>query len=717
MLKRPIRAGRTSSFVGGFLLFASVPLLAKPPTPSMAAQVDAWWSSGYVIGTLVLLLLILAAWLVQLQWRFHRMQEKMGAGTRLLDDFFQHSNVAMKVKDKSGRILRINEAAAKLMGWPASELLGKTVDAVATPETALLIRKHDHEVMEGHHITACEEQVSYLGGSYTLLTTRFPVTDARGNVAGIGVMSMDISQRMHMEQALRLTKAEAESANQAKSLFLANMSHELRTPLNSIIGLSELTFEQAEEREDNETAEIMRRVVNAGRHLLALINDILDISRVESGRIELQSEIVHVRTLLESVINSMQTLARANGNKLLLEVAPNVGLAYIDVTRLRQVMLNLIGNAIKFTRNGEVKVAVSCRDDQLHVSVSDTGIGMTTEQMDRIFEPFEQADRSIARRFGGSGLGLTISRQLLGLMRGRIDVMSDIQSGSVFTVTLPVGDVDSAEAQRKSTASDTMSARGRNHVVLVVDDDPDACELVRNALQRDGINVVSAASGHEALALTRSLRPAVMVLDILLGDMTGWDVLAAIRADPEHAELPVILCTVTDPDQRTGVLGVVEHLTKPFDRDHLSHLVQRFLGDAKSSSLLVVDDDDFYRDSIANLLRQAGHQVDTAPNGEHALNIMRSRPPDLLLLDMVMPGMDGLAVIEAMRIDPALAPVPIMLVTAADITPEISRSLYERAVLLVRKGESDLKEVVQHVHQLLDRLEIPADEHEVKQTT
>src|SRR5581483_8826187 len=194
---------------------------------------------------------------------------------------------------------------------------------------------------------------------------------------------------------------------------------------------------------------------------------------------------------------------------------------------------------------------------------------------------------------------------------------------------------------------------------------------------------------------------------ILLGDMTGWDVLAAIRADPDHAELPVILCTVTDPDQRTGVLGVVEHLTKPFDRDHLSHLVQRFVGAARSSSLLVVDDDDFYRDSIANVLRQAGHQVDTAPNGEQALDMMRSHPPDLLLLDMVMPGMDGLAVIEAMRVEPTLAPVPIMLVTAADITPEISRSLYERAVLLVRKGESDLADVIQRVHQLLDRLQIP----------
>jgi CheY-like chemotaxis protein len=336
--------------------------------------------------------------------------------------------------------------------------------------------------------------------------------------------------------------------------------------------------------------------------------------------------------------------------------------------------------------------------------------------MERIFEPFEQADRSIARRFGGSGLGLTISRQLLGLMRGRVDVSSGIQAGSVFTISLPVGDVGKAEPRNANT-NDTVWTRGRNPVVLVVDDDPDACGLVRNALQRDGINVVSASSGEQALALTRALRPAVMVLDILLGDMTGWDVLAAIRADPEHAELPVILCTVTDPDRRTGLLGVVEHLTKPFDRDHLSHLVQRFVGGSMASSLLVVDDDDFYRDSIASVLRQAGHQVETAPNGEHALRMMRQRAPDLLLLDMVMPGMDGLEVIEAMRTDPALAPVPIMLVTAADVTPEISRRLYERAVLLIRKGEADITDVVQHVHQLLERLQISARPDEVKEGT
>jgi CheY-like chemotaxis protein len=243
-----------------------------------------------------------------------------------------------------------------------------------------------------------------------------------------------------------------------------------------------------------------------------------------------------------------------------------------------------------------------------------------------------------------------------------------------------------------------------------VDDDPDACELVRNALTRNGISVVTAASGQEALALTRSLRPAVMVLDILLGDMSGWDVLAALRADPEHAELPVILCTVTDPEQRTGVLGVIEHLTKPFDRDHLTRLVQRFVGGNKRGRLLVVDDDDFYRGKVATTLREEGYHVDTAPGGQPALGIMREQVPDLVLLDLVMPGMDGVAVIEAMRGDEALAMVPIMLVTAADITPEMNRKLYERAVLLVRKGDGNVVDVVRQVHHLLDQLHIPVSE-------
>jgi PAS domain S-box-containing protein len=689
-------------------------IIAVTKTPTLA---DILLSRSYLLCLAILLplMLILAAWLTDLRRGFRVIREKMRTNAHLLDDIFQHANVSIKVKDTHGRILRVNNVAAKLIGLPAEELIGKSVDNVATAETAALVREHDREVIEGCDITAYEEQLNYLGGSYTLLTRRFPVTDARGAVAGVGVISMDITQRIHMEQSLLMAKVEAESANRAKSLFLANMSHELRTPLNSIIGLSELTLEQAHEREDNETAEVMRRVVHAGRHLLSLINDVLDISRVESGRIELHTEVVRVDTLVESIIHSMQPLASANANKLLLQIAPGVGLACVDVTRLRQVILNLIGNAIKFTRNGEVEVSLSCNEDRLQITVADTGIGMTTEQLERVFEPFEQADRSIARRFGGSGLGLTISRQLLNLMGGQIEATSDIHCGSVFTVSLPVGDIDNIEQRTQPVAGDTPFARRRRPVVLVVDDDPDACALVRNALERNGINVVSVASGREALAITRSLRPAVMVLDIQLGDMTGWDVLAALRADPEHAELPVILCTVTDPDQRTGVLGVVEHLTKPFDRDHLSRLVQRFVGDVKSSRLLVVDDDDFYREKMATALREEGYQVEAAASGQHALSIMRDLAPDLLLLDMVMPGMDGLAVVEAMRADQVLALVPIMLVTAADISPEVNRSLYERAVLLLRKGDTDLADVVQQVHHLLNRLHVPM--REVKEAT
>ncbi|GLQ49877.1 response regulator [Dyella flava] len=711
----------------GYVVFDTIDLNpdAGPDSPQlriisvtkMPTVTGTLLSRGYLLCLLLLLapMLILAAWLTRLRIGYRAIHEEMRTNARLLENILQHSSVAIKVKDTDGRIVRINKTAAELIGRPPEELIGKDVESIATAESAAMVREHDREVITKRSVTAYEEQVNYLGGFHTLLTRRFPVTDALGEIAGVGVISMDITQRIHMEQVLRVAKLEAESANRAKSLFLANMSHELRTPLNSIIGLSELTLEQAYDREDNETAEVMQRVVNAGRHLLSLINDVLDISRVESGRIELHNEVARADTLVESVINAMQPLASAHANKLLLEVAPDVGLVCTDVTRLRQIMLNLIGNAIKFTRNGEVKVALSCDDDRLQIVVSDTGIGMTPEQLQRVFEPFEQADRSIARRFGGSGLGLTISRQLVDLMGGQIKATSDIHCGSVFTVSLPLGDIDGFEPPAPPVMGEGSFAHRRRPVVLVVDDDSDACELVRNALERNGINVVSASSGREALALTRSLRPAVMVLDIMLGDMTGWDVLAALRADPEHAELPVILCTVTDPEQRTGVLGVIEHLTKPFDRDHLTRLVQRFVGKVKRGRLLVVDDDDFYRNKIAAELREEGYQVETAPNGQHALSVMREQAPDLLLLDMVMPGMDGVAVVEAMRAEQALALVPIMLVTAADITPEMSRTLYERAALLVRKGEADLTDVVRQVHHLLDRLQLPMSE--VKEAT
>lgn len=650
-------------------------------------------------------LLVLAGLLSHLRIRLVGAQNEIAANSRLLQDILDHSNLSMKVKDLDGRIVRANAMAGKLLGRSPDELIGQSIDMVATQETAAMVRAHDREVMESGQVTMYEEQVAFLGGNYTLLTTRFPVTDQNDRVAGMGALSVDITPRIRMEEWLRLAKEDAEAANRAKAAFLANMSHELRTPLNSIIGLGELLLEQAQDRPGDGDAlsiESLQRVVAAGRHLLALINDILDISRVEAGHIELVPEPVLISSLVETVLSSLKPLADANGNLLVQDIEDDPGMVQIDPMRMRQVLLNLVGNAIKFTRGGTVTVRVQRDQDDLSIAVIDTGIGITEEQMGKIFKPFEQADRSISRRFGGTGLGLSISRQLITLMQGEIEVASAPGQGSAFTVRLPVGPYQ--PAGESPAPPDAMPVSEGMSTVLVVDDDEDALELMRSMLERIGLHVVTARSGVEALATVRKIRPSVVLLDILLGDMSGWDVLTVLRADPMHVDLPVILCTVTDRDHRIGSLGVIEHLTKPIDRDHLIGLVRRFARADGPSAVLVVDDDDHYREQLAMVLRRESHRVRMAADGEQALQQMRREKPELVLLDLLMPGMDGLAVIAAMRADASLADIQVVLLTAADVSADMLRQLNDRAITLMRKGEVDLDHIAQRVRELVDRI-------------
>ena len=676
-----------------------------PASTLLATLMDRPHLIGYALSLPILLLL--AGWLSHLRRLLAGAEGEIAVNSRLLQDIFEHSSLAMKVKDRQGRIVRANAAAGVLLGREPEQLIGQTIDTVATAATAAMVTAHDHEVIESGKVTTYEEQAEYLGGAHTLLTTRFPVTDEHGDVAGVGAISVDITPRMRMEEWLRLAKEQAETANMAKATFLANMSHELRTPLNSIIGLGELLLEQAQEQDsDPLSVESLQRVVGAGRHLLSLINDILDISRVEAGHIELSPEPVMMAALAENVLSVLQPLAKANGNTLALELGEDPGTVWVDPMRMRQILINLVGNAIKFTKDGAVTLRLSHAEGMLQIEVADTGIGMSAEQMERIFKPFEQADRSISRRFGGSGLGLAICRQLVELMGGRIEVSSEPGQGSLFSLELPVSPYEAPSAVEQAVR---LASTQRRSLVLVVDDDRDARDLLQGALTRHGLNVITASSGIDALQRVRSERPAVMLLDILLGDMSGWDVLTILRADPMHADLPVILCTVTDPDHRTASLGVIEHLTKPIDRDHLATLVRRFVGTDETATVLVVDDDDDYREQLAMVLRRGGHRVRMAPNGHQALQQMRQETPDLVLLDLVMPGMDGLGVIDQMQQDPALACIQVVLVTAADVGADILRQLNERAVTLMHKDQVDLEQIARKATELVDRVERSAD--------
>jgi PAS domain S-box-containing protein len=392
----------------------------------------------------------------------------------------------------------------------------------------------------------------------------------------------------------------AEAANRAKSTFLANMSHELRTPLTAIIGYTELVQEDAQEFGYTTLQPKLDRIYASGTHLLAVINDVLDLSKIEAGKMELYLETVEILPLIHDLLVTAQPLVEKNGNTLQLQIANDLGVMQIDATRLRQILLNLLSNAAKFTENGTITLTVekkiadskgaSVSPAQIVFRVSDTGIGMTSEQVERLFEAFSQADASTTRKYGGTGLGLAISRRFCQMMGGDISVESEPGRGSTFIVRLPVDGQLSLEVQRAGEVAPVQPVASFNNassiadhrpLVLVIDDDPVVRDLLNNYLTREGCRVKTATNGEEGLRLARQEYPEVITLDVLMPGTgaDGWSTLATLKADPELAHIPVVMVTIADDKNKGFVLGASDYLTKPIDRDRLLAILNKYWPD------------------------------------------------------------------------------------------------------------------------------------------
>jgi signal transduction histidine kinase/CheY-like chemotaxis protein len=467
-----------------------------------------------------------------------------------------------------------------------------------------------------------------------------------------------------------------EVAGQHKSQFLANMSHELRTPLNAIIGVSEMLREDAQDLNRTDEIEQLDRVLRAGRHLLAVINDILDLSKIEAGRMELHLESFALAPLLDDVAETIETLAVQNANRIVVECDPAVTTMQADQIRMRQALLNLVTNANKFTERGTVVIRARPREkggrDWISIAVSDTGIGMTPEQIGRLFQHFSQADSSTTRKYGGTGLGLAISRHFCRMMGGDITVESEIGRGSTFTIELPaiVGAVDTA-----ASAPET-SARPRSEValagaplVLIIDDDPTVQDVIGRYLERHGFSVAKADGGREGLRKVRELRPAAVTLDVMMPDLDGWTVLAAIKGDPTLAGTPVVLMTIVDEKNRGYALGAADYLVKPVDREKLTGVLHSLCG-CVAGRLLIVDDDDNARQHMRAALEQHGWSIAEAQNGRVALARLKEFLPDAIVLDLMMPEMDGFEFLAELRRSAAWRDIPVVIVTARDLTAE-----------------------------------------------
>jgi signal transduction histidine kinase/CheY-like chemotaxis protein len=497
-------------------------------------------------------------------------------------------------------------------------------------------------------------------------------------------------------------------ASQHKSQFLANMSHELRTPLNAIIGVSEMLREDAEAaRQDTEPLD---RVLGAGRHLLALINDILDLSKIEAGRMELHLETFPLVPLIRDVAKTIEPMATKNGNRIVIECPTDLGTMHADQTRFRQTLLNLASNANKFTEKGTITIAAQPQRldgrDGITIAVTDTGIGMTAEQIGKLFQEFSQASSRTASKYGGTGLGLAISRHFCRMMGGDITVESEPGKGSTFTIGLPriVQGVETPVTEGRSEPIHPIAEDAEEPLVLVVDDDATARDLVVRHLERAGFAAVAARGGQEGLRLVRELRPAAVTLDIMMPDLDGWTVLAAIKGDPALASTPVVLVSIVDQKNRGYALGAADYLVKPVDRAKLVETLTHICGSSSGRALLV-DDDEMVRRSMRQALEPIGWKVTEAENGQVAVAALATAQPDVIILDLMMPKMDGFEFLDELHSRPDWQDIPVVVITAKDLTEKDRARLNGGIERIIQKSDRDemLRQLTREISKCVKR--------------
>ena len=515
--------------------------------------------------------------------------------------------------------------------------------------------------------------------------------------------------------ALDEEKEKANEANKTKSQFLANMSHELRTPLNAIIGLTEMLKEDALDDELDDFVEPLDRVFNAGKHLLALINDVLDLSKIEAGRIELFNETFELKLIIDEIVKTSQPLADKNNNKLNVNFQKELDTVTADQTRVKQIILNLISNACKFTERGEITLKVEKKKnksgDLIAISVSDTGIGMTKEQMNRLFNSFVQADSSTTRKYGGTGLGLTISKQLAIMMGGDVTVRSEMNKGTTFTATFLadyVGaseDVKNKKLTQSSLIENVVSIENQNaKTILIIDDDPTVSELIKRQLTKDAYNVVIANNGKEGMELARKIKPNLITLDILMPEMDGWSVLRTLKADPEVSKIPVVMASILDEKNKGFSLGAADFVSKPIEKDRLINSIQSLIGKSENLKICIIEDDENLRFTVKEILEKQGNIVTEASNGKEALIKLNDEEnlPDIILLDLMMPIMNGFEFLSQIK-DTKIKSIPILVLTGADLDDNDKSFLKNETEKVIHKTDDTVLSIAEEINNVIKR--------------
>jgi PAS domain S-box-containing protein len=622
--------------------------------------------------------------------------------------------------DESWTMLYISDGIKDLSGYPAEDFIGNRKHAFADimhPDELVRVSDEIAQAIANRTDYLLEYRIRRADGEERWVNARGQAAyDEQGVPLHLDGAIFDVTERHKLQDELHKAVEAADTANRAKSAFLANMSHELRTPMNAIIGYSEMLQEEAEELGQEEFVPDLEKIHGAGKHLLSLINDILDLSKIEAGRMDLYLERFELDSMLSDVVGTITPLIEKNSNTLLVDFADDLGAVRADLTKVRQSLFNLLSNAAKFTENGTITLAARREKesgrDWVMLSVQDEGIGIPADKIQGLFGEFTQADESTTRNYGGTGLGLAISRRFCQMMAGNITVESTPGEGSTFTIRLPA-EVDALEAARRS--GERTESEGPDSVVqgqarvsanrktiLIIDDDADTCDMLRRTFEKDGYGVAVAMSAEDGLQMAHELMPDAITLDVMMPGTDGWTLLRNLKSDSDLMNIPVIMLTMVDDKGMGYTLGAAEYLTKPVDRGQLLQILGRYTDHAVAGPVLVVDDDVEGRGMLCRLLEKEGLAVKEAGNGREALESAAQLTPSIIMLDLMMPVMDGFEFVQELRKREAWRQVPIIVLTAMDLDEKELAQLNLHVESVIRKGDLSGGQVLQQVRDALE---------------
>ncbi len=511
----------------------------------------------------------------------------------------------------------------------------------------------------------------------------------------------DELQMQNME--LELQRNQIEEANRLKSEFLSNMSHELRTPLNSVNALSQVLSMTAGAKLSDEENNYLKIITRNGKLLLSLINDILDLSKIEAGKIELLPQEINVEHLLNQVIEIAAPLADSKGLLLNMDLSDGIETLETDEAKLQQVLINVVGNAIKFTEKGQVTLKTRVGNNELFIDISDTGIGISENDLATIFEEFRQVDGSSARQFEGTGLGLAIVKKLIGLLGGNISVKSRLGEGSVFTIRIPLKWEHPTEMENNNGPSEIKSSGQYQKTILVVDDDPEMVAILSKYLNEEGYNTVGTTSGSDAVKLAAKYKPFAITLDIVMPDIDGFEVLQQLKNNVLTRDIPAIIVSVSDNRETGLALGALGYISKPVNKELLMAEINNL---SKSvHTIMITDDNNFELTQMAQILGAAGFKTLLAHSGTECLQKLEEEIPELLILDLVMPETDGFEVLDRIRKKPETQNLPVIIVTAKNLSQDEKIRLRGRVITVITKGLSAPESFQNEIRRIIAKLD------------